>query len=287
MVPLAMAIGCSGVGDPVSLLPADPRRSGEDGQDGPFGVAAVELRVPARVTGTVEVRVVYPADAALGPAVQDAPLVVITPGARVDAARYDWLAVHLASRGTAVAAPRPALDLAFLEPGDGQVAIDAVRDAADHDGPLPGLVGARTPAAVGGHSLGGVMAVKQWLGDASLDGLVLLGSFPAASDPVDEDRRPVLALCGSEDEVVDQAVLADRVDRFGGPHWLGFVDGMNHYSWTDDPSDAELGRDGAAFGDLAQQRLDAQRVADAYLDAVFAGAVPDLGLPTPGITWSR
>jgi pimeloyl-ACP methyl ester carboxylesterase len=279
-------IGCARVGEPALLLDADPSRSGANGEDGPLAVAAVDLRVPARVTGAVEVRVVYPADRELDPSVEDAPLVVVVQGGRVVPERYDWLAVHLASRGAAVALPRATLDLALFEPGDVQVAVDAVRDASDLDGALPKLVGARTPVAVAGHSLGGVVAAREWLRDPSIAGLVLLASYPAASDPVEDDARPVLALCGSEDGLVDLGELPSLIDRFGGPHWLGIVDGMIHFSWTDDPSDGELGRDGHGYGQLAEQRGDAQRVIDEYLDAVFDGDVPALGLPTPGITWS-
>lgn len=79
----------------------------------------------------------YPADAALGPSLAGVGAVVLVHGGRVAPARYEWLAVHLAS----------------------QVALDALRSVSEADGVLAGLVAADGPAVVTGHSLGGEDAV--------------------------------------------------------------------------------------------------------------------------------
>ncbi|MEQ1503920.1 MAG: hypothetical protein ABMB14_16885, partial [Myxococcota bacterium] len=118
-----IAAGCAR--DPVRLVEPDPARTGEPGVDGPYGVARLDLRVPARVTDAIPVAVVYPADDALGPAVAGAPAVVFVHGGGVVPDRYVWLASHLATRGYAVVLPEAWLDLAIFEPGNGALALDA------------------------------------------------------------------------------------------------------------------------------------------------------------------
>ncbi|MEQ1570665.1 MAG: alpha/beta hydrolase [Myxococcota bacterium] len=282
-----LTIGCDGVGEPERRLEADPSRDGRDGRDGPFGVATLEVRTPARVTGTVPVTVTYPADDALEPAVDDAPAAVVVPGALLAPERYDWLMVHLASRGYAVASPAAPLDFAITEPGDPEVALGALVDLSAPGAPLDGLY-RRGPVTALGHSLGGVVAARTWLREPNIDGLVLLASFPAGGDPVEQDEdRVVLLIAGAEDGISTEALEQAR-DRFGGEAWLAFVAGMNHYGWVTDPTDSELARDAPAVGDPDQHRIEALRVIDPYLDGLAATGAPDgLGAPSPGVTWSR
>ena len=281
----------SGCASPAPERLSDPGdRSGEAGSDGPYGAAVLTVRAPARVTEVVLVDLVYPADDDLRPAVRDAPAVVWIAGGAVARERYRWLAVHLASRGVAVAMPEAPLGLALLAPGNGAVALDALRDASSPGGPLPNLVAADGPVGVGGHSLGGVAAARQWTQDLAVDALFLAAAYPAPGDPVETEQRgrPVLVLYGSTDRRLDLVRFDDELARFGGPTFVGEIDGMNHYGWTDDATERELRGDGPARGDLEVQRQAVQHALDVYLDAVFAGDDPHEPLAAvadPELTW--
>lgn len=279
---LVAASACSPLGTPTLLALPDPARDGADGLDGPFGAAVIPFDLQARVTEIVHTSVVYPSDDAEAPVVSGAPLVVLTHGGLVAPERYWWLARHLATRGYVTVLPEAELLLAIAQPGNGDLALDALREEAGRDGLLAGLVPADGPAAAMGHSLGGVMAARQWERDAGLDLLVMLASYPAAGDPVEEQAdRPVLSIAGGEDHGLPDIEAAFA--RYPGPATEVVVDGMNHYAWTDDASEGELARDGALTRDLAAVRQDALRVMDAFLDVHLAGADPGLlAGPFPG-----
>lgn len=282
----SLAVGCGGISDPEQMLAPDPERTGLGGADGPYGVARVDVRAPSRVTGTVPVQIFYPADGSLAPAVSGAPAVILHHGGLVEPERYEWLAVHLASRGQAVALPEADLGLALLEPGNGEIALSVLRGAAEEGEPLDGLVQQDGPYAVSGHSLGGVVAARQWLRAEEASGLVMLASFPARSDSVEDSSRPALVLGGSNDGALERADLVSEAERFGRA-FVGVVTGMNHYAWTDTPTEGELSRDGPLAGELADLRKTAQSAMDLYLDGVFGGDLGALDAPIAGIEWER
>jgi hypothetical protein len=284
----AVAWGCGGAPAEELLAPA-AARTGEEGLDGPFGASLVTLRVAARVTEIVRVDVVYPSGDDLAPAVRGAPAVALIQGGLVAPERYRWLAVHLASLGIAVALPEATLDLAVAEPANGALALDALREASAPWGLLPGLALDGGPSAVGGHSLGGVVAAQHWAADPAVDGLFLLASYPAPGDPVEAAQagRPVLALVGTADAVSEPVEIAEEMARFDGPVWLGEIAEMNHFAWTDEPRPGEIGRDGPVRGDLDEQRRSAQHALDLYLAAVFSGRDPATTLEAgvSGVAW--
>lgn len=260
LILLPSLIACARPG-PLLLLPPDDTRTGALGTDGPDGAALLNLRYDARVVDAVDVEWVYPSDETAAPVRADAPTVVFVQGGLVTVDRYRWLAIHLASRGYNVLSPTHPLDLAIFTIGNAEAALDGALDDPD----LAPWIGG--PVFVGGHSLGGVVAVKNWLADDRFDGVVLLASYPAAGDdPADRAGSPVLALAGSTDESALAADVEAGFERFSAPRTFGLVDGMNHYAWTDDATADELAADGPVE-DLALVRAHALSLLDAWLDS--------------------
>lgn len=260
----SLLLACAPTLTPV--LDADASRDGADGADGPFAVARTSLAVSSRATGSIRVDVWLPTEAEV--AIRGAPALLHVHGGFVGPERYDWLAVHAASRGYVVLAPHHALDLALFESGNAAEAWDGLVAAAGRDTALAGVVDADTPRAIAGHSLGGVVASIGWASGA-WDGVWLEASFPADGTPVEDVDGPVLSLIGTADGSADGAAVADGFDRFPGPGWFGQVDGMNHYDWTDAATPGELAKDGASTRPQADTRRDALRIADAWLDATL------------------
>lgn len=243
------------------LLAPDPSADGQDGARGPYGAAVQEERVAARVSGAVRVDVVYPSDAEGEPATEAAPtpVLVMEQGGLVRTDRYWWLAAHLASRGYVTVLPSHFANLALFEVGNGIAALDA----------LPMEAGA---IAVGGHSLGGVVAVKEWLQDDTFTALVLMGSFPAQGDDVQARAgSPVLSMVGTDDGSAAPADVLAGLERFAEPSWYAEVEGLNHYGWTDDATAGELEKDGTAARPVNEARQDALRLLDTWLDATLRG----------------
>lgn len=266
--------------DPVRLLDADPSRDGADGADGPYGVLRHDRVYPTRVTEAVPTIVLVPEG---GEAGATWPTVVFDHGGFVDPERYVWIGTHLASRGYVVALPRFPLLLAISAPGNSSAALDGV---------LADELGATLPAAVGGHSLGGVTGAMAWVDDPRFSGLFELASFPAASTPV-EDRADgsVLSLLGDEDGSADRGETEAGFSRFPEPRLYGLVAGLTHYGWTDDPSEADLAKEQVPSRPVEDARRDALRVFDPWSDVVLradadAQALLDAG-DFPNVTVSR
>jgi hypothetical protein len=254
---------------PELLLAPDPDRvDAPFGELGPYGAAWVRDRAQARVTDVVAFDVIYPAEADASPAVSGAPVIVFIHGGLVAPERYHWLAIHAASRGWVTVLPEADLHLAITGPANGDLALDRLLERSDRPGPLQGLAGDQ---ALGmGHSLGGVLAAGQFARDPRLDALVLLASFPADSTPTEDAAGPVLALTGATD-VFDDERLAVQLARFPGPTTSAWVDGMNHYAWTDDATPAELDGDGPQTRPVDATRADALRFLDAWLHVRVEG----------------
>jgi len=269
------------------LLPADPQRDGTDGTDGPLGAELIPVRATARMTEQVPVDLVVPVDASGDLAVTDAPAVIFVHGGFVAPDRYLWLAAHQASRGYVVALPRAELLLAITQPGNGEVALAALRDEAGPGGAIEGAVAEDGPVVVSGHSLGGVVAAMQWVGDPSIRGLALYASYPSkGTDVASAAGRPVIALAGSADGSAPAAAVGAHLDRFAPPLYFGVVDGLDHYGWTDDPSPSELKGDGQPGRPVPELRRDVDRVLDTWLDAWLredGAAAARLDQPFPNV----
>ncbi|MEZ4316305.1 MAG: alpha/beta hydrolase [Myxococcota bacterium] len=260
-------LGCAPL--PEVVLEADDSRLGDWGEPGPHGVVLEQRAAVARV----EERLVYDWIAPLDVR-DDDPVVLFVHGGLVDRERYRWLGIHLASRGYTVAAPAHDLDLAIFDAANVRFVLDDLERRSE-----PSSV------AACGHSLGGVIASWAWQDDDRIDALCLLASFPAGEGPVD-GSGPVLSISGAS----DGSALPDDV-RAGAERYararLAFVDGMNHYAWTDGATEGELAGDGPLGRPLEEVRTDALRVVDAWLDASLRddpGAAVRLDAPFPGVS---
>jgi pimeloyl-ACP methyl ester carboxylesterase len=264
---LCLMFLASGCGGPVLDLLPDPDRTGEDGSDGPFGVAHQTFRAQARVTDVVRYEVSWPALASgdFDDREGRCPVVMFIHGGLVAPDQYRWLQRHFASRGYCVVSPEHAFELAIMESDNASIALDDLYERPR--GALAEAIGDH--AVVMGHSLGGAVASFRWVADERFEGLALLASWPAEGTPVEEQAgRPSLSLIGSEDQGGEAVrTAAKEYQRFVEPKWFGVVDGMNHYDWADGASDGNLAGDGVPTRPQAETRQDALRVLDAWLDA--------------------
>ncbi|MEL6345554.1 MAG: alpha/beta hydrolase, partial [Myxococcota bacterium] len=271
MVGLWLALaGCAAPEGPgtVWFLP-DTAQDFAQGDRGPYGAAWLQTRVQARVVESIDVEVMFPADDRGEPDgdVLPAPAIVLVQGGFVTTERTRWMAAHFASRGYVVLSPDHVNNLALLESDNGLIALDAVIDG---DGVFEGLIDADAPAMVGGHSLGGVAAAVQWAQpEGRFAGLFLLGSFAAEGTDLSRHADPILSLVGGNDTSSTPEEVREGWEQFPTERWLGVVEGMNHYGWTDDNSDADLERGGPVGRPDEETRPDGMRPLDAYLDLIL------------------
>jgi pimeloyl-ACP methyl ester carboxylesterase len=268
---VALAGACVGPGPLEPALDAAPGIPRVPGARGPLGVATTSWRAPVRVTERRTVAVYVPVDVDGQPVEGPLPALVLVPGGFVAAARYRWMALHAASRGFLVVAPHAPGQLALLAAGDARELLDRVREASAGAGVLAGLVDPEAPAAIAGHSLGGVTAAQAWSADPEhFAALGLLAAYPTAGVRV--ERQPVsyvVAIVGANDERSTPEQVRERFERFEPARLLATVQGMNHYDWTDTPTDRELASDGPSDRPLREIRADAMRVFDVWLDAAM------------------
>ena len=264
--------GCASPGEVELMLDPDPSATGEDGQRGPHGAARATYRTQGRVSDAIEFEATWPAtdtgELAGGPF----PVVLSIHGGFVGPERYRWLAEHMATRGYVVLAPEHTLGLAIVESDNASYALDEIEERNDEpNDPLFGAIVVGEPVACTGHSLGGTVSAMRWVADDRIGALGIWASYPPDDTDVESMAgAPALLLTGSEDRIPTQEFL-DRWERFPEPTWKGVVEGMNHYDWTDDASDADLAKDGTSLRPLEETRPDAWRVIDSWLDATLLG----------------
>lgn len=141
--------------------------------------------------------------------------IVLYPGAKVEYSAYAPLMRDLAERGYLAVVVQMPFNFAFFDVN----AADRVRAA------YPQV----DTWWVGGHSLGGSMAAQyaaDHADDASLDGLVLLGSY-AASD-LSATNLGVISVYGSNDQVLNRAKLADSAALLPDSAETLEIEGGNH-----------------------------------------------------------
>jgi len=195
------------------------------------GLLERRLEVKARGLELVAVDVVAPAAADGSAAVAEVG-VVLLPGGLVEPSRYLWLARVLARSGMAVALPTFPLNLGFFAIDDARVARRVLVEGSGPDGVAP-LVRAGAPIAVGGHSLGGVVAASAAV-DGGYDALVLLASYAAGYDPVESLPVPVLSVAGELDCSARLTRVRTEYERFPPQRsTLAVVSGLTHYGFTD------------------------------------------------------
>lgn len=270
---LLLLLACAPTSDPTLLLDPDETRGGQPGELGPFGVGRSQYRATRATSRSFPVDLHFPADSDGWMAEGEHPVVLWVQGGAVERERYHWIGEHLASRGYVVLTPQFPNDLAIFGSNRAHEALQRARNL-DQDGD-PLLAGALSPepAGIAGHSLGGVVAAKQWArhpGD--FEALILVASYPTGGDDV-EDRggTPVLSITGALDGSAALEDVEEGAQRFQDGT-LAIVDGMNHYDWTDDVTEAEQEKEDSPHDRPAEEsRADAWRVLDSYLDAAMLG----------------
>jgi pimeloyl-ACP methyl ester carboxylesterase len=145
---------------------------------------------------------------------------IFYPGGRVDARAYAPLARAVAQAGYQVVIVPMPLNLAIFGAARGQDVIDAYPDIQHW--------------TIAGHSLGGAMAARfVYQNPGSVQGLVLMASYPASSDDLSNYDLEVLSIYGTQDTVMqDGSIESSRVLLPEGTRWFP-IQGGNHaqFGW--------------------------------------------------------
>jgi hypothetical protein len=166
---------------------------------------------------------------------------IIYPGGRVDYRAYAPAARAIASQGYLVVIVRMPLNLAVFNPG-AAAGVIAAHPEIKH-------------WVVGGHSLGGAMAVNfVYTHPVTVEGLVLWASYPAASNNLSNSAVRVLSISGTLDGLSTPAKIAASrallpadtawMPIEGGDHaqfgWYGLQAGDNPASITRQEQQAQI-----------------------------------------------
>ncbi|MBX7100637.1 MAG: alpha/beta hydrolase [Myxococcaceae bacterium] len=229
-------------------------------------VADFESRVDQ--TDVQRTHVFFPAspDGAPAPAQVRGGFVFVQGGA-VGTSQYAWLAQALAERGFVVAVPEHDFDLAIVSIDRASEALRLLRQGV-RGSALDGLLLNRR-VALGGHSLGGVVAGKaQTLTPA--DALVFLASYADGADLPALTARPVpsLVLAGADDCRAARATVEQAAAQLPSPAVLSVLTGVTHMQFTaSDAADLKANCIPEVDLDTAHQRiaLSVQRFLEAVL----------------------
>jgi Alpha/beta hydrolase family len=145
---------------------------------------------------------------------------IFYPGGRVDPRSYAPAAHEIANSGIfSVIVPMP-LNHAVFAPGKATQVIEAYPEI--------------NTWVIGGHSLGGSMAAYYAESNpASIDGLVLWASYPAASNDLSSLDVQVASIYGTLDGLISQQTIRDSLVLLPENTRLIPIDGGNHaqFGW--------------------------------------------------------
>lgn len=113
---------------------------------------------------------------------------IFYPGGKVEPESYATLCRKIAEEGYLVVIAPMTMDLAILSPNKAEQIINDFNDIDEW--------------AIGGHSLGGVMAAKYASENSNIKGLALYAAYPQGEELKDLDLK-VVSIYGSEDGVAD------------------------------------------------------------------------------------
>jgi pimeloyl-ACP methyl ester carboxylesterase len=142
---------------------------------------------------------------------------VFLAGARVDPAAYAYKLSGLVDAGMTVVIARPLLNFAILEN----------RSLTTFQGLAPGV----KFWYVGGHSLGGVRACQYAKDDATVQGLILFGSYCAAD--LSDTYLPVLSISGARDGLSTPEKIRDNAHLLPATTDFVQIPGANHANFGD------------------------------------------------------
>ncbi len=160
---------------------------------------------------------------------------ILYPGGRVDPKAYAPLARSISSQGYLVVIVPMPLNLAVFAPGRASEVIDAFPEIESW--------------VIGGHSLGGAMAANFANDHAgTVDGLLLLASYPASSDDLSSSPLKVTSIYATLDGFTSlEEINTSRPNLPDSTHWVE-IDGGNHsqfgwYGFQKGDNEATISRD--------------------------------------------
>ena len=214
---LALAALSFGVGRLYPVLVRPPLVVGQD--------AMIEGTAKG-VTGGALLSASYPAsymDAAGGylivrPVGESRTLFIFYPGGLVRPQAYEWLGHALAPLGVTTVIPRFPFDLAVTAPNRAARLLEHLNAG-----------GAFERVILGGHSLGGAMAVRFVKGHPeSVDALVLMGAFGPASDDLSSVQLPTLVLAAQNDGLATLGEVREGMSRLPADAQFVEIEGAVH-----------------------------------------------------------
>ena len=145
-------------------------------------------------------------------------LFIFYPGGLVRPQAYEWLGHALAPLGVTTVIPRFPFDLAVTAPDRATRLLEELN-----------VGGAFERVILGGHSLGGAMAVRFVKGHpGAVDALVLMGAFGPASDDVSSIKLPTLVLAAENDELATLGEVREGMSRLPADAQLVEIEGAVH-----------------------------------------------------------
>lgn len=241
------------------------------------GVGRAVFEVRSNGTDLVKLAVLFPASAegtALGTL---RPALVFIQGGFVASRRYEWQAEALARAGYVVVLPDNQLELAFFSIDSGEAARQLLVTPPTGS-LLEGLVDPQR-IAVGGHSLGSVVAMKLAL-QGGFAAVVLEAGFPDTADApkLSAFSRPSLSLAGALDCSATLPAVRTGWEGLPAPTALAVLEGVTHYQFTDSDTE-DRQRKCVPEADLADAHQRISSVVLAFLDAALGeGGVGEAGL---------
>lgn len=136
---------------------------------------------------------------------------IFYPGAKVEPKAYSELCSKISEQGYLVVIPRMTLNLAILSPNKAEDIISKYSNVESW--------------AIGGHSLGGVMAANYAIKDNNIKGIVFYASYPQG-DKLKESNLKILSLYGSNDGVADLNKVKEAA--FNEKAKIVEIEGGNH-----------------------------------------------------------
>lgn len=230
-----------------------------------FGLGALYMRlntgpliplqdasVPRVAAGSYDVILKRDAGAYLDVAPQgDADtLFIFYPGGLVRPQAYVWLGAALSRLKVRTVIPVMPFDLAVAAPNRADRLLESL--------------GNYERIVIGGHSLGGAMAARYALNHPNaVDGLVIMGAYPAPSDDLSGSDLDVLVLAAENDGLATLAEVRDGLERLPNGTILNVIPGAIH---------SFFGRYGPQAGDgiPAVVRAEAEAVIRAALARFFS-----------------
>lgn len=144
---------------------------------------------------------------------------IFYPGAKVEATAYAPIAKEIASNGYTVIIAEMNFNLAILSPNRADGIINNHQNIDTW--------------AIGGHSLGGVMAADYALKNEKIKGLVLLASYPQKKTNLSRKQIKVLSLWGSVDKVADLNKVKEAKNVMPSDAEFIEIKGGNHGGFGD------------------------------------------------------